>query len=350
MQGFKESFARFRRKPAFTGFILFLFAFILNVVLQGPTNFFSPNSLSIMFSSNMPFLLIVIAQGVLLMSGTMDISIGIQLALVNVVIIMTTQQWGVSFVMGSIFGIIAALIASAVLWVMISLLRLPDLLAGFALTYIIRGVNVFIMNIPQGTVARELFRAYNSLIFGFIPASVVALVLVLLIWSYCKRTAFGTHIYAVGANPQNAYAAGISPAKVQFKAFMVKGLITGIAGICLTLMTASGNPLQAEEWGLRSLAAAIIGGFTFGGWGTVACAVYGAGFLVMIQNSVYFLFNTLARLVPGLMITSFWHNFIADSIIFLGLLTTIITVRGQREALRINLEKKYMKRGGANAE
>jgi len=350
MQIAKESFARFRRTPAFTGFVLFLFALILNVVLQGPGNFFSPNSLSILFSSNIPFLLIVIAQGVLLMSGTMDISIGIQLALVNVVTIMTVQQWGIPFVMGSVLGIFAAMLASAVLWVMISILRLPDLLAGFALTYIIRGVNVFIMNIPQGTVARELFRAYNSLIFGFIPASVIALVITLLIWSYCRRTAFGTHIYAVGANPQNAFAAGISPAKVQFQAFMLKGLITGIAGICLTLMTASGNPLQAEEWGLRSLAAAIIGGFTFGGWGTISCAVYGAGFLVMIQNSVYFLFNALARIVPGLMITSFWHNFIADSIIFLGLLTTIITVRGQREALRINLEKKYMKRGEANAK
>ena len=350
MEMVRESFARFRKTPAFTGCVLFLFALILNIILQGPGSFFSPSSLGILFSSNMPFLLIVIAQGILLMSGTMDISIGIQLALVNVVTIMTIQSWGLPFVMGSMLGIVAALIASAVLWLLISVLRLPDLLAGFALTYVIRGVNVFIMNFPQGSIARELFRAYNSLLFGIIPASIIALVVVLLIWSHFKRTAFGTHIYAVGANPQNAYAAGISPVKVQLQAFMIKGLITGIAGICLTLMTASGDPLQAEAWGLRSLAAAIIGGFTFGGWGTVACAVFGAGFLVLIQNSVYFLFNMLANLIPGLMVTSFWHNFIADTIIFLGLLTTIITIRGQREALRINLEKKYMKRGEAIAE
>jgi len=346
----KESFARFRRTPAFTGFVLFMFALILNVVLQGPTNFFDPRSLGILFSSNMPFLIIVIAQGVLLMSGTMDISIGIQLALVNVVTIMTVQEWGLSFVMGSLFGIAAAIVASVVLWVFISIIRIPDLLAGFALTYVIRGVNVFIMNIPQGTVARPFWQAYSSLLLGFIPASIIALAIVLAIWAYFKRTPFGTHVYAVGANPQNAFAAGISPVKVQLQAFMIKGLFTGIAGICLTLMTASGNPLQAEEWGLRSLAAAIIGGFTFAGWGTIACAVFGAGFLVMIQNSVYFLFNWLSTVIPGLMITSFWHNFIADTIIFLGLLTTITTVRGQREALRINLEKKYMRRGESVAK
>ena len=350
MQRVKASYSRFSRSPAFAGFILFLFALILNIALQGPTNFFSPSGLSVLFSTNIPFLLIVIAQGILLMSGTMDISIGIQLALVNVVTIMTVQEWGVHFVVGSMFGITAALVASVVIWFMISILRLPDLLAGFAMTYIVRGVNIFIMNIPQGSIDRALFRAYNSLLLGFIPASAIALVLVLLVWSYFKRTAFGTHIYAVGANPQNAYAAGISPVRVQFQAFMIKGFITGIAGICLTLMTASGDPLTAEAWGLRSLAAAIIGGFTFGGWGTVACAVFGAGFLIMIQNSVYFFFSLLGRLIPGLWITSFWHNFIADAIIFLGLLTTIITVRGQRESLRINLEKHYMKRGEASAK
>ena len=348
--GIKDSFSSFRKTPAFTGFVLFLGALLLNIALQGPASFFSPQSLSVLFSSNIPFLLIVIAQGILLLSGTMDISIGIQLALVNVVTIMTVQEWGVPFAIGGLIGIVAAMVASSVIWALISVVRLPDLLVGFALTYAIRGVNVMIMNIPQGSVSRELFRAYNSLILGFIPASTIAIVIVLLIWSYFKRTAFGRHIYAVGANPQNAYAAGISPVKVQFLAFMIKGLFTGIAGICLTLMTASGDPLQAEAWGLRSLAAAIIGGFTFGGWGSVACAVFGASFLVLIQNSVYFFFNLLSRLIPDLWVTSYWHNFIADIIIFLGLLTTIITVRGQRETLRINLENKYMKRGEANAK
>jgi len=332
------------------GFILFMGSLILNIALQGPASFFSPAGINTLISSNIPFMLVVMAQGILLMSGTMDISIGIQLALVNVVTIMTVQEWGIPFALGGVIGIVAAMVASAMLWVLVSIFRLPDLLAGFALTYAIRGINVMIMSMPQGSVARELFRAYNSLIFGIIPASIIAFVLVLLIWQYFKGTRFGTHIYAVGANPQNAYAAGISPVKVQFQAFMLKGLITGISGICLTLMTASGDPLGSEAWGLRTLAACIIGGLTFGGWGSVACAVFGGGFLVLIQNSVYYLFTLLSRLMPDLWVTSYWHNFIADIIIFFGLLTTIITIKGQREALRINLENKYMKRGEASAE
>jgi ribose/xylose/arabinose/galactoside ABC-type transport system permease subunit len=115
---------------------------------------------------------------------------------------------------------------------------------------------------------------------------------------------------------------------------MIKGVIVGLAGICLTLMTASGNPLQAEAYGLRALSACIIGGLGFGGWGSMACAVFGAGFLVMIQNTVYYFFNLLYRLIPGFTVTSYWQNLVSDIIIFVGLLMTIVTAKGQRETLK----------------
>jgi len=338
----RDIFTHIRRRPSFMGFVLFLTALVLNIALQGPGSFFSVRSFNNLCVTNVPFLLVVLAQGVLLMSGTLDISIGVQLALVNVVTIMTTQEWGIPFVLGCVIGIIAAMVASVILWVMVSIFRLPDLLASFALMYAIRGASILIMPHPMGSVDRIFFRAYNQPIGGIFPGALVALVLVLLVWLYLRRTSFGTNIYAVGANPQSAFAAGISPIKVQFQAFMYKGFVTGIAGVCITLMTASGDPRIAEPWGLRTLAACIVGGLTFGGWGSLACAFFGGGFLILIQSSVYFLFNLMARVLPNLWITTYWHNFVADSIIFLGLLTTIITVKGQRETLRLNIEKKYM--------
>jgi len=336
-----DMFSRFRRNPAFTGFVLFMVALILNAVIQGPSSFFSAKSINTLFLTNIPFLLLVMAQCVLLITGTLDVSSGIQLALVNVVTIMTYEEWGISFYLAAMLGILAAIVASLVCWLLVSVFRLPDLLASFALTFAILGVNVIIMSAPQGRIPNELFRAYDSILIGFFPASAFALILVLLIWAYIKRTSFGSNIYAVGANPQNAFAAGISTVKVQFQAFMFKGLVVGIAGICLTLMTASGNPIQGEALGLRSLAACIVGGLTFGGWGTMACALFGGGFLILIQNSVYFFFNWLSQLFPDIMINTFWHNLFSDTIIFLGLLLTIVTAKVQREALRVSIQSKY---------
>jgi ribose/xylose/arabinose/galactoside ABC-type transport system permease subunit len=347
----KEGLRGFRRKPAITGFVLFMITVLLNVLLQGPEKFFNPRNLNTLIYNNLPFLLVVMAQGILLISGTMDISIGVQIALVNVVTIMTMQEFGAPFPLAAALGICVALMASIVCWLFVSVFRLPALLASYALTYAIKGVNVFVMNVPQGKVDRMYYSAYQSLLLDAIPASLLVLAGVLLIWWYARRTRFGTSIYAVGANPRNAFAAGIDPVEVQFHAFLIKGLFTGIAGLCLTLMTASGNPNQGEAYGLQSLSACIIGGLTFGGWGSMACGVFGGSFLVLIQNTVYYFFTWLRGLIPGLALSSYWNNFISDIIIFLGLLMTIVTAKGQWEALRINLENSVrFKRRADNAK
>jgi len=347
MSNAKRLFLHFRRTPAFVGFTLFVFVLVLNIVVQGPTHFFSSRSLNTLFSKNMPLLLTTMAMAPLLISGTLDISIGIQLALVNVVSIMVFQEWGVSLYVGFSMGMLASLAVSALCWALVSVVRLPSMLASFALIYVVRGVNVLIMNKPQGKVPEAYYKTYDSLIGGVIPFSALILLFVLLIWLYLMRTKFGRNIYAVGGSPRNAFAAGINPVWVQFQASMIKGVITGLAGISLTLMTASGNPLQGEAYGLRALSACIIGGLGFGGWGSMACAVFGAGFLVTIQNTVYYFFNLLYRIIPGFTVTSYWQNLVSDIIIFFGLLMTIVTAKEQREALRQGFVKQF--KGGESA-
>jgi ribose transport system permease protein len=345
LKRFGRSFHRFRRTPAFTGAVLFVFAIILSIITQGPAGFFSLTTINTLFSKNAPLILVAMAQGLLLISGTLDISIGIQLALVNVIAIMLPQQTGVPEYVGWIAGIAAAMAASALCGLLVAVLRLPDLLASFSLIYIIKGVNVKIMPSPQGKVSEGLYKAYDSLLGGVIPVSAIIILVVFLLWIYIKKTRFGKHIYAVGINPRNAFAAGINPTATKMQAFLVKGVIVGIGGICLTLMTASGNPLQAEDYGMRSLAACIIGGLGFGGWGSLSCALFGAGFLVLIQNSAFnFFTKVLPALIPGFVANSYWQNLASDIIVFLGLLMTIVTTKGQREALKQVIVRQF-KRG-----
>ena len=330
---------RFRRTPAFTGFVLFIVAIALNVIVQGIYSgnalaFFRPASVSTLVMSNAQFLLVCMAQSLLLISGTMDLSIGIQLALVNVVCITISDTLGMPVPVGWLVGILSAVVASVLCGLGCVVLRLPPLLVGYAMTYVIKGVNVLIMSIPGGKVPKAYWKPYQSPIGGVVPVSLLIIIAVFLFWVYLKHTRFGKHIYAVGGSPRNAFAAGIDPVKVQMKAFIIKGVITGIAGICLTLMTASGNPLQAEDYGLRSLSACIMGGLRFGGWGSMACAVFGGGFFIVIGNTVYYLFSLLPKLIPGFVATSYWQNMVSDVILLFGLFMTIVTAKGQRETLK----------------
>ena len=319
-----------------------------------------------MIMTNMPFILITIGQAILLIVGQMDISIGVQIALVNVVCIMVPQEFGTPVWVGWLAAIGAALLISAVAGFACSVLRLPALLASYALTYAIKGINVLIMPTAQGSVPKAYWKPYQSTVFklfdkdwvkglsdvgqkllgilNYIPVAVFVLIIALVAWRLISKSRFGKHIYAVGSNPRNAFAAGISPIGTQMKAFLIKGVYTGIAGICLTLMSASGNPLQCEEYGIRSLSAAIIGGMGWGGWGSIACGVFGSGFLVLIQNTVYYFFTLLSKLISGFALSSYWQNLVSDIIIFGGLLMTIVTAKAQRETLKQGL-RQQLKRG-----
>ena len=379
MKTIANSFRRFRRQPAFTGFILFITVVFLNIIVQGISTcttggytvenflaFFSPVSLNTMIMTNMPFILITIGQAILLIVGQMDISIGVQIALVNVVCIMVPQEFGTPVWVGWLVAIGAALLISAIAGFACSVLRLPALLASYALTYAIKGINVLIMPTAQGSVPKAYWKPYQSTVFklfdktwvkglsevgqkllgvlNYIPVALFVLIIALVAWRLIAKSRFGKHIYAVGSNPRNAFAAGISPIGTQMKAFLIKGVYTGIAGICLTLMSASGNPLQCEEYGIRSLSAAIIGGMGWGGWGSIACGVFGSGFLVLIQNTVYYFFTLLSKLISGFALSSYWQNLVSDIIIFGGLLMTIVTAKAQRETLKQGL-RQQLKRG-----
>ncbi|MCQ2530506.1 MAG: ABC transporter permease [Lachnospiraceae bacterium] len=375
MKSIGASFRRFRRKPAFTGFILFLVVLLLNIIVQGWSQclsrgfsignalaFFQPSSLNSIFMSNMPFILVTIGQALLLLVGQMDVSIGVQIALVNVVCIMVPQQTGCPVWVGWLVGFAAAFAISALAGVCCSVLRLPSLLATYAMTFLVQGINVLIMNVPQGAVPRAYWKPYQSTVYGlfenppsflkfldYIPVAALVLIAVLLIWHFFARKPFGKHIYAVGTNQRNAFAAGINPVSTQMKAFLIKGFFVGVAGICLTLMSASGNPLQCEEYGIKSLSAAIIGGMGWGGWGSISCGVFGGGFLVLIQNAVYYFFTLLSKLFNGFAVTSYWHNFVSDIIIFGGLLMTLVTAREQRKTLQQGLKSQF-KRGEKNVK
>ncbi len=370
ISSFKTSFERFRRKPAFTGCMLFVIVLVLNIVIQGISTcmsggftaanalaFFSPTCLNSIFMTNMPFIMITVGQAILLIVGQMDISIGVQIALVNVVCIMVPQTTGCPMWVGFLAGFAAAFIISYIAGVCCAVLRLPALLATYALTFFVQGVNVLIMNVPQGAVPKAYWRVYQSTIYGlfdnppaflkfldFIPISALVLVLVLLIWHFIAKRPFGKHIYAVGSNPRNAFAAGINPTSTTIKAFLIKGFFVGVAGICLTLMSASGNPNQCEEYGIKSLSAAIIGGLGWGGWGSVSCGVFGGSFLALIQNTVYYFFTLLSKIFVGFQVSSYWQNFVSDLIIFGGLLMTMVTAREQRKTLQQGLKAQF-KRG-----
>ena len=104
-----------------------------------------------------------------------------------------------------------------------------------------------------GTVYRELISGHNMLVY-------LALVLVPLTWWVIYRTRFGLRLRAVGENPMAVDTAGLSVTWLRYRAVLICGLLTGLAGTYLAVAQNAGfvRDMTAGQ-GYIALAAMIFG-------------------------------------------------------------------------------------------
>ncbi len=104
-----------------------------------------------------------------------------------------------------------------------------------------------------GTIYKEMISGHNGLVY-------VAIAMVLITWWVIYRTRFGLRLRAVGENPQAVDTAGISVAWLRYRAVLICGLLTGIAGTYLAIaQNASFVRDMTAGQGYIALAALIFG-------------------------------------------------------------------------------------------
>lgn len=130
------------------------------------------------------------------------------------------------------------------------------------------------LNIPLGIAIPVLIAIGVALIMTFMAT----------------RRRFGRYVFSIGGNPEAAALGGINTRWTIVKAFMVMGILVGVAAAVSTARlnaAVSGLGTLAE---LYVIAAAVIGGTSFaGGIGTVPGAVLGALVMQSLQSGMVLL-------------------------------------------------------------
>ena len=337
---------KLKKSPAFSGMILFMVALVVYFIVQyaqEPSTFFTIKTyrnFASLFKSYSPLILVTMGQALLMLLGIIDISIGMQMSFANVLAVVLPTWFDIPVAAAWIIAMLATVLLSTLNGLIVSYLRIPPLLAGFAMIYVIKGINLLISPKPGGSVPSVVNKIYDSMVLGFIPFSLIILIGCYFVWMYLYRTPLLRHVYAVGGNERNAYATGINSAATKVKMYAIAGAFTGLAGLCFTAAYTTGNPITGEIYGLQSISACILGGISLaGGWGTMSCALYGIGFQLLIQTSVPKVFSMISK-ISGVTYNTYWHNLLSDSIILIGLVATIFTVKAQRTTLVKGLKKQ----------
>jgi rhamnose transport system permease protein len=148
-----------------------------------------------------------------------------------------------------------------------------------------------------------------------IPAlAIVSVVVVAVVAMFLRQTPLGRQIYAVGSSAVASFFYGLSVKRVVVAAYVISGVLAGLAGFLLAARVGSVSVALASGWELGGLWAAVIGGVcVLGGSGSVIGAALGAVVLAMIDNGL-----VLMR------VQEFWRMFLQGSAIVAAVTADVI--------------------------
>jgi ribose transport system permease protein len=127
----------------------------------------------------------------------------------------------------------------------------------------------------------------NSKLFGLETPIWIMIAAALIGFAFLTFTVTGRHVFAIGGNREASRAAGVKIRRIVIGAFIVNGLIVGLAGVLTASFYGSPDPTFGNNFELQVITAVIVGGVSFqGGEGGVLRAVLGAILIAMIGGSV----------------------------------------------------------------
>lgn len=234
-----------------------------------------------------------IGQGLVIITGGIDLSVGAMFALLGVVFVDLLANFDVPWPLAVLAVVAGGLALGAVHGLLITRFNLQPFVVTLCGLLIYRG-------------AARYYTADNTLGFGYgggfdtlswlaagRSGGVPNPFLILLVVAACMavllhRSVFGRYLYAVGRNEEAVRHSGINVSAVVTGAYIVGGGLAGLSTVLLVFYTSSVSPSSfGNAYELYAIAAAVLGGCSLrGGEGSIVGIVLGTVLLQILQNLV----------------------------------------------------------------
>ena len=245
--------------------------------------------------------MIAFAMAMLIVAGEIDLSVASIIALASTAMGLAMEAGvGVPGLVG--VGIVTGLACGAVNGVLVAGMGLPSIVVTIGTMSLFRGISYIVLGDKAFTGYPPEFAYFGQgyVVWVFSFELVLFAVMALVFWALLHRTNFGRSVYAIGNNPTAALFSGIRVDRVRFILFLLTGLMSGIAAVCLTSRLGSTRPSIATGWELEVVTMVVLGGVNIlGGSGTIPGVVLAA----FVMGLVTFGFGLLN--VPGIVMSIF---------------------------------------------
>ncbi|MBB3393758.1 MULTISPECIES: ABC transporter permease [unclassified Rhizobium] len=254
--------------------------------------------------------MIAFAMALLVIAGEIDLSVAAIIALASTAM-GAAAQVGVGAPGLVLIGIGVGLLCGMFNGFLVSVMKLPSIVVTIGTMSLFRGISYIVLGDQAYGGYPEDFaffgQGYVFWVFSF--EFVLFIVLAIAFAILLHATNFGRQVYTIGNNDFAARFSGIPVERVKFILFILTGVMSGVAAVCLTSRLGSTRPSIAQGWELEVVTMVVLGGVSIlGGSGKIGGVVIAA----FVMGLVTFGLGLLN--VPGIVMS-----------IFIGLLL-IITI------------------------
>lgn len=282
--------------------IVFFLMYIGAIVFQGG-GFLKPQTFFNILNANAALLIASCGMSLVMITGSIDISVGGVAALVSMCCAVYLDKMGGNVFVSLLIAVGIGLAFGLVQGYLVAYLDIQPFIVSLAGMFFARGMTTIVHTNPFN-VENEAFVALKDTrvvvpgmgtvnrVGKYVDAYVeigviVAVVLVIALFFALRYTKLGRSFYAVGGNGQSALMLGINVKRTRFIAHLLCGLLAGIGGYVYFLHVGSGAPSHATGMEMNAIASSIIGGTLLtGGVGNIIGTFFGVMSLSTIQNIV----------------------------------------------------------------
>jgi ribose transport system permease protein len=231
--------------------------------------------------------------GLVIITGGIDLSVGSAFALLGVLLSIMLTEWHVAWPAAVLLVIALGALLGAFHGLLITRLGLQPFIVTLCGLLLYRGLARFIADDEtKGFGDAAGFQTLQRLATGsvlHVPTPFVALAVASgVMWVVLHRSVYGRHLFATGRNEIAARYSGIDAQRVIVSAYVILGVLTGIAAIVFAFYTNSISPSShGSFFELYGIAAAVLGGCSLrGGEGSILGILLGTTLLQVLQNLV----------------------------------------------------------------
>ncbi len=223
-----------------------------------------------------------------LLSGGIDLSVGAVVALSGAAAALACKEPGLPVPLAWCLAVLTGALCGTASGALVAFGRVPPFMATLAMMAAARGCTLLLTRGYPISGLPQAFYTPGWASIGRLPISgLVFLFVAFAARVLLQRSPFGTHLRALGDNPETARLAGLPSRRITVTVYAISGALAGVAGVLMVGRLWSAQPGIGMGLELDVIAAVVLGGASlFGGVGGVGGTVAGVLIMGFLDNGL----------------------------------------------------------------